>query len=74
MVRVEGESRKSKPRRRGADLGSPPEGSRRTKRLSAKSDSTPGFRRPKIQGVPKIKGRVHSSLIYGRILIICTPN
>jgi hypothetical protein len=53
-VRLEEESRKAKPRRRGADLRIPTEGSRRTERRSAESNSTPGYRRPPwARGVPE---------------------
>jgi hypothetical protein len=58
-VRLEEESRKSKPRRRGADLRIPTEGSRRTERRSAESNSTPGFRRPPwARGTSRSKVRV----------------
>jgi hypothetical protein len=45
-VRLEEESRKSEPRRRGADLRIPDGRFVETKRRSAESASTPGFRRP----------------------------
>jgi hypothetical protein len=58
-VRLEEESRKAKPRRRGADLRIPMEGSRRTERRSAESNSTPGFRRPPwARGTSRSKVRV----------------
>jgi hypothetical protein len=58
-VRLEEESRKSKSRRRGADLRIPMEGSRRTERRSAESNSTPGFRRPPwARGTSRSKVRV----------------
>jgi hypothetical protein len=45
-VRLEEESRESKPRRQGADLRIPDGRFGENRSQSAESDSTPGFRRP----------------------------